>query len=56
MAIELINAKTKAGLDSALASGSVKQTDLALVRETGEEALHTQDKTYHFVPGGGHER
>lgn len=56
MAIELINAKTKAGLDSALASGLVKQTDLALVRETGEEALHTQDKTYHFVPGGGHER
>lgn len=50
MAIELINAKTKAGLDSALASGSVKQTDLALVREEGKEALHTQDKTYLFVP------
>lgn len=56
MAIELINAKTRAGLDSALASGSVKDTDLALVREEGREILHTQDKTYHFVPGGGHER
>lgn len=47
---------TKSALDADLANGNVKPTSLAFVEEKGEEALHTQDKTYHFVPGGGHER
>lgn len=47
---------TKSALDADLANGNVKPSSLAFVEEKGEEALHTQDKTYHFVPGGGHER
>ena len=47
---------TKSALDADLANGNVKPSSLAFVEEEGEEALHTQDKTYHFVPGGGHER
>lgn len=47
---------TKSALDADLANGNIKPSSLAFVEEKGEEALHTQDKTYHFVPGGGHER
>lgn len=47
---------TRSALEADLANGNVKPTSLAFVEEKGEEALHTQDKTYHFVPGGGHER
>lgn len=47
---------TRSAFDADLTKGNVKLTSIAFVEEKGEEALHTQDKTYHFVPGGGHER
>ena len=52
MAIELINAKTKAGLDAAVSAGTVKATDLAFLSEEGFEKLRTQGKDFMFVPTG----
>lgn len=52
MAIELINAKTKAGLDAAVSAGTVKATDLAFLSEEGFEVLRTQGKDFVFVPTG----
>lgn len=52
MAIELINAKTKAGLDAAIAANTVKATDLAFLTEEGFEKLRTQGKDLMFVPSG----
>lgn len=39
-----------------LANGNIKPTSVVFVEEKGSEAIHTQDKTYHVIPGGGHER
>lgn len=52
MAIDLINAKTKAGLEAAIAAGSIQATDLAFLMEAGYEKLRTQGKDLMFVPSG----
>lgn len=52
MAIDLINAKTKAGLNAAISAGLIKATDLAFLTEEGFEKLRTQGKDLMFVPSG----
>lgn len=53
MAIDLVSAKTQAGLDAAIASGSVKATDVAFLHEAGKEKVRTQGKDFNFVPSNG---
>ena len=53
MAIDLISAQTQAGLDSALGSKDVKDTDIAFVHEEGKEKIRTQGKDFNFVPSNG---
>lgn len=52
MAINLINSKTKSGLDSAISNGSVKDTDIAFCKEAGYEKIRTQGKDFVCVPSG----
>jgi len=49
MAIRLINAKTKSGLNT---KTDVKDTDIAFVSENGYEEIKTQGKDFLFVPSG----
>lgn len=53
MAIELVNVKTKAGLDADIAAGNLKDTDIAFLHESGQEKMRTQGKDFNFVPSNG---
>lgn len=53
MAINFVMANSTEGLQNALSTGEIKKEDIAFVAEGGKEALHTNNKTFNFVPSGG---
>lgn len=53
MAINFALANSTEGLQNALSTGEIKKEDIAFVNKSGAESLHTNGKTYNFVPSGG---